>query len=150
MLALREEDGSFNTNPSPDTTIRAGQVLIAIGTPTELDALERTIEDQRLSRVELKQPNDGTDRLHALRTTTRRECGAGRPRRCVQLEATPRRSLPTGHCREKGVAVESRSARHGRAMRSGVAQPGSAPALGASRAERCAYTVITCGSAVPR
>ena len=46
VLALREEDGSFNTNPSPDTKICAGQVLIAIGTPTELDALERTIEDR--------------------------------------------------------------------------------------------------------
>ena len=45
VLALREEDGSFNTNPSPDTTIRAGHILIAIGTPTELDALERTIEE---------------------------------------------------------------------------------------------------------
>ncbi len=44
VLALREEDGSFNTNPSPDTTIRAGHVLIAIGTPTELAALERTME----------------------------------------------------------------------------------------------------------
>ena len=46
VLALREEDGSFNTNPSPDTKISAGHVLIAIGTPTELDALERTIEDR--------------------------------------------------------------------------------------------------------
>lgn len=46
VLALRDEDGSFNTNPSPDTKIRAGQVLIAIGTPTELEALERTIEDR--------------------------------------------------------------------------------------------------------
>jgi voltage-gated potassium channel len=45
VLALREEGGSFNTNPSPDTTIHAGQVLIAIGTPTELDALERTIAE---------------------------------------------------------------------------------------------------------
>ena len=44
MLALREEDGSFITNPSPDTAIHAGHILIAIGTPTELDALERTIE----------------------------------------------------------------------------------------------------------
>ncbi len=43
VLALREEDGSFNTNPSPDTTIRAGHILIAIGTPTELDALEHTV-----------------------------------------------------------------------------------------------------------
>ena len=45
VLALREEDGRFNTNPSPDTTIHAGQVLIAIGTPAELDSLERTIGD---------------------------------------------------------------------------------------------------------
>jgi voltage-gated potassium channel len=46
VLALREADGSFTTNPSPDTTIRAGHVLIAIGTPTELEALERAIEDR--------------------------------------------------------------------------------------------------------
>ncbi len=43
VLALREQDGSFNTNPSPDTTINAGQVLIAIGTPAELEALERVM-----------------------------------------------------------------------------------------------------------
>jgi voltage-gated potassium channel len=43
VLALRDEDGSFNTNPSPDTRILAGQVLIAIGTPTELEALEQTV-----------------------------------------------------------------------------------------------------------
>ena len=36
VLALREDDGTFNTNPSPDTTIHPGQVLIAIGTPDEL------------------------------------------------------------------------------------------------------------------
>jgi voltage-gated potassium channel len=46
VLALREEDGRFNTNPSPDTTIRAGHVLIAIGTPAELTALERTMEER--------------------------------------------------------------------------------------------------------
>jgi voltage-gated potassium channel len=45
VLALREEDGTFNTNPSPDTTIRAGHILIAIGTASELDALERTIDE---------------------------------------------------------------------------------------------------------
>ena len=43
MLALRDEDGQFNTNPSPDTSIEPGQVLIAIGTPAELDALSRTV-----------------------------------------------------------------------------------------------------------
>jgi voltage-gated potassium channel len=44
VLALREDDGTFNTNPSPDTTIQPGQVLIAIGTPDELVALEQTVE----------------------------------------------------------------------------------------------------------
>jgi len=43
VLALRDEDGQFTTNPSPDTSIQPGQVLIAIGTPTELDALSRTV-----------------------------------------------------------------------------------------------------------
>ncbi len=39
VLALREADGSFLTNPPPDTVLRAGQVVIAIGTQDELDAL---------------------------------------------------------------------------------------------------------------
>jgi voltage-gated potassium channel len=45
VLALRDPDGTFNTNPSPDTTIRAGHVLIAIGTADELTALERAMAD---------------------------------------------------------------------------------------------------------
>jgi len=45
VLALRDPDGTFNTNPSPDSTIRAGDVLIAIGTPDELTALERVMLD---------------------------------------------------------------------------------------------------------
>ena len=39
VLALRDVDGTFHTNPSPDTLIRAGQIIIAIGTQVELDAL---------------------------------------------------------------------------------------------------------------
>ena len=39
VLALREEDGSFTTNPSPDARLSGMQVLIAIGTPGELVAL---------------------------------------------------------------------------------------------------------------
>ena len=42
-LALQVEDERFNTDPSPDTSIEPGQVLIAIGTPAELDALSRTV-----------------------------------------------------------------------------------------------------------
>jgi voltage-gated potassium channel len=40
VLALRAEDGSFTTNPAPETPIRHGQVLITIGTPAQLSALE--------------------------------------------------------------------------------------------------------------
>jgi voltage-gated potassium channel len=40
VLALRDEDGIFHTNPPPSTRIRSGQVVIAIGTQEELDALE--------------------------------------------------------------------------------------------------------------
>lgn len=39
VLALRDADGTFQTNPSPDTLICAGQVIIAIGTQDELKAL---------------------------------------------------------------------------------------------------------------
>jgi voltage-gated potassium channel len=39
VLALRHEDGSFQTNPPPDTQICGGEVIIAIGTQEELDAL---------------------------------------------------------------------------------------------------------------
>ena len=39
VLALRGEDGTFQTNPHPDTTVDSGQVIIAIGTQDELDAL---------------------------------------------------------------------------------------------------------------
>jgi voltage-gated potassium channel len=43
VLALRDRDGRFTTNPSPSTVIQAGQVIIAIGTPNDLGALERLI-----------------------------------------------------------------------------------------------------------
>jgi voltage-gated potassium channel len=39
VLALRDGSGTFSTNPSPDARLDGGQVLIAIGTQTELDAL---------------------------------------------------------------------------------------------------------------
>lgn len=39
VLALRNADGTFRTNPPPDTLICAGQVIIAIGTDEELQAL---------------------------------------------------------------------------------------------------------------
>lgn len=43
VLALRNEDGSFITNPSADTAILAGQVLIAVGTAQQLALLEQAV-----------------------------------------------------------------------------------------------------------
>lgn len=43
VLALRDLDGSFLTNPSPDLQIAPGQVIIAIGTQAELTALGRYV-----------------------------------------------------------------------------------------------------------
>ncbi len=39
VLAIRSPDGSFATNPPPETTIQADDVLIAIGTTDQLAAL---------------------------------------------------------------------------------------------------------------
>jgi voltage-gated potassium channel len=39
VLALRDGDGTFHTNPSPETEMRAGQIVIAIGTQNELEGL---------------------------------------------------------------------------------------------------------------
>jgi voltage-gated potassium channel len=39
VLALRDDDGTFQTNPAPDTTLHAGQVMIAIGTHQQLSDL---------------------------------------------------------------------------------------------------------------
>jgi voltage-gated potassium channel len=46
VLAIRHEDGSFNTNPSPAETVEEGHVLIAIGTPSELTALTELVEQK--------------------------------------------------------------------------------------------------------
>lgn len=39
VLAMRDGDGRFTTNPPPETVLRAGQILIAIGTEVQLAAL---------------------------------------------------------------------------------------------------------------
>lgn len=41
VLALRHVDGSFTTNPDPDTIIEPHQILIAVGTDTDFDRLEK-------------------------------------------------------------------------------------------------------------
>ena len=39
VLAIRDGDGGFNTNPSPETELIGGTVLIAVGTKPQLDGL---------------------------------------------------------------------------------------------------------------
>jgi voltage-gated potassium channel len=43
VLAMRDSEGRFRSNPSPETEILAGEVLIAIGTPEQLDALRAEV-----------------------------------------------------------------------------------------------------------
>ncbi len=43
VLAMRNEEGDFMTNPGPEVQIHAGHILIAIGTGTQLEALSRSI-----------------------------------------------------------------------------------------------------------
>jgi voltage-gated potassium channel len=40
VIALRKADGSFDTTPEPDTPIEVGDVLIGVGSPSEIRALE--------------------------------------------------------------------------------------------------------------
>lgn len=46
ILALRDDEGAFLTNPSPDSVIDAGTVLIAIGTADQLAALTEASQPQ--------------------------------------------------------------------------------------------------------
>ena len=46
VLALREADGTFTTNPSPETVICPGNILIAIGTTAQLAALVDAVRDR--------------------------------------------------------------------------------------------------------
>ena len=41
VLALRRTDGTFTTNPDPDIVIEPHQVLIAVGTSTDFDRLDK-------------------------------------------------------------------------------------------------------------
>jgi voltage-gated potassium channel len=41
VLAVRRPDGTFITNPSADTVIDSGDVLIGVGTAEQLQALQR-------------------------------------------------------------------------------------------------------------
>jgi voltage-gated potassium channel len=43
VLATRNEDGDFTTNPGADMKIEAGHILIAIGTGDQLEALSQSM-----------------------------------------------------------------------------------------------------------
>jgi voltage-gated potassium channel len=43
VLALRDPAGSFTTNPPPETLMHAGHILIAIGTPAQLESLSSLV-----------------------------------------------------------------------------------------------------------
>jgi K+/H+ antiporter YhaU regulatory subunit KhtT len=44
VLAIRDDGGEFRANPRPDTRLRAGEVIIAVGTEEQLDALRTLVE----------------------------------------------------------------------------------------------------------
>jgi len=46
VLALRDPHGGFTTNPPPETVMQDGHILIAIGTPAQLSALEELVGGQ--------------------------------------------------------------------------------------------------------
>lgn len=50
VLAMRDAKGNFRTNPPPDTPVHPGEVLIAIGTAGQLDALRDEVGGARLAR----------------------------------------------------------------------------------------------------
>jgi voltage-gated potassium channel len=45
VLAIRGQDGEFVTNPPPDAKLVGGELLIAIGTATQLAALSAMVGD---------------------------------------------------------------------------------------------------------
>jgi len=49
VLAMRNRDGSFTTNPATDTALADGQILIAIGTEAQLDSLREASEGGAVS-----------------------------------------------------------------------------------------------------
>ncbi|MGB2875988.1 MAG: NAD-binding protein [Gaiellaceae bacterium] len=47
IIGLRKQDGTFDTTPSPDSVFDVGDVMIGVGTPTELQALEELFAPSR-------------------------------------------------------------------------------------------------------
>jgi len=49
VLAIRKPSKAFDTNPSPDTRLDAKDILITVGTPSEIMAFEQLLEANRTS-----------------------------------------------------------------------------------------------------
>ena len=47
IIAVRRDDGTFDTRPTPDTTLKEGDVLVGVGTADEIRALEDLFAPQR-------------------------------------------------------------------------------------------------------
>jgi voltage-gated potassium channel len=47
IVALRREDGTFDTRPTPETVLGAGDVLVGVGTAEEIRALEDLFAPKR-------------------------------------------------------------------------------------------------------
>jgi voltage-gated potassium channel len=45
VLAIKDDRGDFRANPRPDTELCAGEVIIAVGTEDQLDALQRLVSE---------------------------------------------------------------------------------------------------------
>ena len=69
ILGLRAVDGRFTTNPGPETLLAAGQVLIVVGTTTEIEALLALAG----------QAEDGSTRRSGPSTVTRHASSPGAP-----------------------------------------------------------------------
>lgn len=96
VLALRDGEGAFLTNPPPHTLVGAGHVLIAIGTQEQLSALRRLADTRSLARSEVATPGSADQRCRshsdpragqAVRSSAR--TSAGRIRRAPTRRLAP-------------------------------------------------------------
>ncbi len=67
VLALRDADKGFITNPTAGTMIEPGQILIAIGTPPQLRALA-DVAHPRAERSDRSAQSDSAPREPAIQT----------------------------------------------------------------------------------
>lgn len=49
VLAIRKHDEPFDTNPDPDTRLEENDILITVGTPSEIQLLEQLLETNKAS-----------------------------------------------------------------------------------------------------